>query len=177
MRVRIYRQDDALPIIRESELDLISYSAEQTRALGVRLGALLRKGDVICLTGDMGAGKTVFTSGLGIGWGATTPITSPTFNLVHQHRRQSDRSVLYHLDCYRLRGVQDVDSIGLDDILDGQGVVVLEWAERIKEGLPKEHLWVEFRVREENRRNLLMEAVGARYQALLDDFRASLTRT
>lgn len=165
-----------MPIIRESELDIVSYSADQTRALGMRLGALLRKGDIICLIGDMGAGKTVFTSGLGLGWGATTPITSPTFNLVHQHRRTADRSVLYHLDCYRLRGAQDTDSIGLDDILDGEGVVVLEWAERIESALPKEHLWIEIRVREENRRNLLMEAVGARYQTLLDEFRASLTR-
>lgn len=165
-----------MPIIRESELDIISYSPEQTRALGARLGALLRTGDVICLIGDMGAGKTVFTSGLGIGWGATTPITSPTFNLVHQHRRTADRSVLYHLDCYRLHGPQDADSIGLDDILDGNGVVVLEWAERIESALPKEHLWVEIRVREETRRNLLMEAVGARYQALLNEFRANLTK-
>ena len=165
-----------MPIIRESELDIISYSADQTRALGMRLGALLRKGDIICLIGDMGAGKTVFTSGLGLGWGAPTPITSPTFNLVHQHRRTADRSVLYHLDCYRLRGAQDTDSIGLDDILDGDGVVVLEWAERIESALPKEHLWIEIRGREENRRNLLMEAVGARYQTLLDEFRASLTR-
>ncbi|MFQ3660151.1 MAG: tRNA (adenosine(37)-N6)-threonylcarbamoyltransferase complex ATPase subunit type 1 TsaE, partial [Anaerolineae bacterium] len=132
--------------------------------------------DIICLIGDMGAGKTVFTSGLGLGWGATTPITSPTFNLVHQHRRTADRSVLYHLDCYRLRGAQDTDSIGLDDILDSDGVVVLEWAERIESALPKEHLWIEIRVREENRRNLLMEAIGTRYQTLLDEFRASLTR-
>ncbi len=165
-----------MPIIRESELDIVSYSADQTRALGMRLGALLRKGDIICLIGDMGAGKTVFTSGLGLGWGATTPITSPTFNLVHQHRRASDRTVLYHLDCYRLRGAQDTDSIGLNDILDSEGVVVLEWAERIESALPKEHLWIEIRVREENRRNLLIEAVGARYQTLLDEFRASLTR-
>lgn len=165
-----------MPIIRESELDIVSYSAEQTRALGARLGRLLRKGDVVCLVGDMGAGKTVFTSGLGLGWGATTPITSPTFNLVHQHRREADRSVLYHLDCYRLRGAHDTDSIGLDDILDGDSVVVLEWAERIESALPKEHLWIEIRVREETRRNLLIEAVGARYQTLLEAFRDSLTK-
>lgn len=165
-----------MPIIRESELDIVSYSAEQTQALGARLGKLLQKGDVICLIGDMGAGKTVFTTGLGKGWGAILPITSPTFNLVHQHRRRTDRTILYHLDCYRLRGVQDSDSIGLDDMLDGRGVMVLEWAERIESVLPPEYLWIEIRVREEMRRTLLLEAVGARYQTLLDEFRASLTR-
>lgn len=165
-----------MPIIRESELDIVSYNAEQTQAIGARLGMLLQKGDIVCLIGDMGAGKTMFTSGLGRGWGATTPITSPTFNLVHQHRRTRDRSVLYHLDCYRLRGVQDTDSIGLDDMLDGQGVVVLEWAERVESALPGEYLWIEIRVREELRRTLLMEAVGSRYQTRLDEFRASFTR-
>lgn len=162
-----------MPILKAGELDMISHSAEQSQRLGMRLGSLLQAGDIICLIGDMGAGKTVFSSGIGKGWGATTPITSPTFNLVHQHNRPQDKQKLYHLDCYRLRGSEDTDSIGLDDILDSHGVVILEWAERIERVLPKEHLWVEIRVREETRRNFVIEAVGKRYQDLLDQFRAS----
>lgn len=162
-----------MPILREGELDIMSHSVEQTQRLGARLGSLLRAGDVVCLSGDMGAGKTVFSSGIGQGWGANTPLTSPTFNLVHQHRRTQDKQVLYHLDCYRLSDEGDSVSIGIDDLLDGQGVVILEWAERIKGILPADRLWVELRVREETRRNLMMEAVGQRYQALLEAFRQS----
>jgi tRNA threonylcarbamoyladenosine biosynthesis protein TsaE len=162
-----------VPILREGELDIISYSAEQTQRFGARLGALLQAGDVVCLTGDMGAGKTVFSSGIGIGWGSTTPITSPTFNLVHQHRRLADKQVLYHLDCYRLKDSSDAASIGLDEILDSEGVVILEWAERIEKALPPQHLWIEIRVREEMRRNILVEAVGKRSEALMEKFRAA----
>jgi len=159
-------------ILKDGELDIISYSAEQTQRLGVRLGSLLQAGDVVCLSGDMGAGKTVFSGGIGVGWGATTPVTSPTFNLVHEHRREKDKQRLYHLDCYRLSGVGDVDGIGLDDILDGSGAVVLEWPERIESALPKQHLWVDLRVLEPTRRNFIFEGVGKRYRDLVDQFRA-----
>jgi len=162
-----------VPILREGELDIMSHSAEQTQRFGVRLGGLLRAGDVICLSGDMGAGKTVFSSGIGQGWGSKTPVTSPTFNLVHQHNRTQDKQVLYHLDCYRLNGASDSASIGIDELLEAQGVVILEWAERIQGVLPQERLWIELKVREETRRNLQIEAVGERYQRLLEAFRVS----
>jgi tRNA threonylcarbamoyladenosine biosynthesis protein TsaE len=80
-----------VPIFREGELDILSHSADQTERLGMRLGALLQAGDVICLSGDMGAGKTVFSVGIGKGWGALTPLTSPTFNIVHEHQYRSGR--------------------------------------------------------------------------------------
>src|SRR5258706_9835 len=91
-----------VPILKEGQLDISSHSAEQTQRLGARLGSLLQVGDIICLSGDMGAGKTVFSAGIGRGWGAKTPLTSPTFNLVHDHTRDADSQHLYHLDCYRL---------------------------------------------------------------------------
>ena len=159
-----------MPILREGELDIISHSPEQTRRLGVRLGKALAAGDVICLSGDMGAGKTVFSAGIGKGWGAKTRLTSPTFNLVHEHRRDGD-GLLYHLDCYRLHGMADAESVGLDDILNGQGTVILEWPEHIEDALPPERLWVELRIIEPNRRNFVFEATGQRYEALLSRFR------
>lgn len=162
-----------MPILKEGELDIISHSAEQTRRLGVRLGKVLLPGDVICLSGDLGAGKTVFSAGIGKGWGAKNRLTSPTFNLVHEHRRDADTQRLYHLDCYRLHGVNDADSIGLDDILDGSNTVILEWPEHIEDALPRERLWVELRITEPNRRNFVFEAAGARYEALVNRFRQS----
>lgn len=162
-----------MPIIREGELDIISHSAEQTARLGARLGKLLTAGDVICLSGEMGAGKTVFASGIGQGWGSRYPLTSPTFNLVHEHRRAADDLRLYHLDFYRLAGDQDADSIGFDDLVDETGIVLLEWPERLTDTLPDERLWIELRVIESTRRNLVLEGTGKRYQELIASFRAA----
>jgi tRNA threonylcarbamoyladenosine biosynthesis protein TsaE len=160
-----------VPILRDGELDIISNSAEQTQRLGVALGSLLQAGDVVCLSGDMGAGKTVFSAGIGQGWGAIHPLTSPTFNLVHEHRRETDALRLYHLDCYRLNGVEDVESIGLDDILNGRSVVIMEWPERILGVLPQRRLWVQLRILEASRRNLIFEGEGDRYRQLIERFR------
>lgn len=162
-----------MPILREGELDIISHSAEQTRRLGIRLGALLQAGDVICLSGDLGAGKTAFAAGVGVGWGARELFTSPTFNLVHEHERERDSERLFHLDCYRLTRPEDADSIGIDDVLSGRGVVVIEWPEHIDSVLPRERLWIELRILEPTRRNFLFEAVGTRYETLLEQFRGA----
>lgn len=160
-----------MPILREGQLDIISHSAEQTRRLGSRLGTLLQAGDVICLSGDMGAGKTVFAAGIGKGWGAQDAITSPTFNLVHEHTRGADTQRLYHLDCYRLKSPDDAESIGLDEILNGRGPVILEWPEHIESALPKQRLWIELRILEPTRRNFIFEGSGERYEKLLNQFR------
>jgi tRNA threonylcarbamoyladenosine biosynthesis protein TsaE len=160
-----------VPILKEGELDIISHSAEQTQRLGSRLGALLQPGDVICLSGEMGAGKTVFTTGIGKGWGANTAITSPTFGLVHEHRRNRDKQRLHHLDCYRLNSADDAESIGLDDVLDGNGPIILEWPEHIESVLPKQRLWIELRILEMTRRNFIFEGTGKRYETLIARFR------
>ena len=162
-----------MPIFREGELDIISHSAEQTHRLGMRLGALLQAGDVICLSGDLGAGKTAFAAGIGAGWGSLTPLTSPTFNIVHTHQRAKDSQRLLHLDCYRLQSSADAESIGIDDILDGSGPVILEWPEHIEPALPRQRLWIELRVLEPTRRNFILEASGKRYEDLLQKFRES----
>ncbi len=161
----------AVPIIREDELNIISHSPAQTQRLGARLGALLKPGHIICLSGDMGAGKTVFASGIGVGWGARQPLTSPTFALVHTHSRLSDELKLYHMDCYRLSSALEVDALGLDDIIEGEGPVIFEWPERIYETLPEERLWIEFGVLEQTRRNLVFEGLGASHTDLVMRFR------
>jgi tRNA threonylcarbamoyladenosine biosynthesis protein TsaE len=160
-----------VPILKEGELDIISHSVEQTQRLGARLGGLLQPGDLICLSGDMGAGKTVFSAGIGKGWGAKMPLTSPTFNLIHEHTRDRDAQRLFHLDCYRLENLGDAASIGLDDVLDNRGPVILEWPEHIEKMLPPQRLWIELRILEQTRRNFIFEGIGPRYEELIRKFR------
>lgn len=163
-----------MPILRDGELDIISHSPDQTRRFGIRLGKLLRPGDVICLSGDMGAGKTVFSAGIGEGWGSKNRVTSPTYTLVHEHKREQDNTTLYHLDCYRMQNENEVDTIGFDEIMDSNGVVLIEWAERIESALPENYLWIELLPVEDLRRNFVLEAHGDHYQKLVDDFRNAI---
>ena len=148
------------------ELELTSTSADQTQKLGERLGSLARVGDVLCLEGDLGAGKTCLVQGLGRGLKIPNAIHSPTFILANEHR--GGRLPLYHLDLYRMRGAGEAMGIGIDDYLFGDGVCVIEWAEKIKEALPDERLWITFRHVGENERGLAFRANGARYEELLN---------
>src|SRR5919109_332888 len=149
----------------EHTVDFISHSVEQTQRFGERLGELARAGDVFCLEGDLGSGKTCFTQGLGRGLGIVEAIHSPTFILANEHR--SGRLPLYHLDVYRMRGADEAIGIGLDDYVYGDGICVIEWAEKIDEALPTERLWIKFRHIDETQRGLTICATGARYDELL----------
>jgi tRNA threonylcarbamoyladenosine biosynthesis protein TsaE len=158
--------------IREPEtIDFISQSVEQTIQMGTHLGELLKARDVICLSGNLGAGKTALTRGIAAGWGAQEPVTSPTFTLIHEHRRASDDLVLYHIDCYRLEKATDAWQIGLDDLFYNDDPVVIEWPEHIQEALPTDRLWIALTILDDTRRQMTMKATGERYQALVEDFR------
>ncbi len=159
------------PVSNERVLDMISHSAAQTQRFGARLGELARAGDLYCLEGELGSGKTCFTQGLGHGLGISTAIRSPTFILANEHI--GGRLPLFHLDVYRARGAAEAIGIGLDDYLSGDGVCVIEWAEKIREALPAERLWISFRHLGETKRGILIEARGARYEELLTQFRTS----
>jgi tRNA threonylcarbamoyladenosine biosynthesis protein TsaE len=135
----------------------------------MRLGALLKQGDVVHLVGELGAGKTTFVQGVSAGWGSLDPATSPTFVLVNVYRRP-DHQVLYHLDAYRLTGLQDAWDLDLDEMFEN-GTLLIEWAERIREALPDECLSVKLTMVDENQRDLLIDAVGSRYELLLAAFR------
>lgn len=163
-----------MPILREGELDIMSHSSEQTRRLGYRLGKLLTAGDIVCLCGDMGTGKTVFSSGIGLGWGAQEPLTSPTHALLHQHQHAETTHTLYHLDCYRMQSLEDIEAIGFEDLLDGQSTILIEWAERIENLLPESYLWVDLRAIEATKRNFLLNARGKHYQTLIESYRHSI---
>ncbi len=162
-----------MPILDDRTLDFVSNSAVQTERLGVRLGELLEPSDLICLEGDLGAGKTCLARGISRGWGAVRSATSPTFTLVNEYPRASDNLPLFHLDCYRIQGPQDAISIGLDDILDQTGVVMIEWPERIADVLPPERLWIALRWTADTKRGICLSATGERATQLLAKFRYS----
>jgi len=152
-------------------IELISQNVEHTFHLGQSLGKLVTPGDVICLSGNLGAGKTVFAKGIGAGWGALEVVTSPTFTLIHEHRRVRDSQILYHIDCYRLQGAGDAWGIGLEDLLLGDNPVVIEWPENVQDVLPQERLWADIQVLDETRRRMILRAAGDRYRAYLDALR------
>jgi tRNA threonylcarbamoyladenosine biosynthesis protein TsaE len=114
-------------------------SVDQTRDLAHALGALARAGDVIVLAGDLGAGKTAFVQGFGRGLGVADRITSPTFTLVHVYE---GRLTVHHIDVYRLGTLGEVLDLGLPEMLDGGGVVLIEWGEVILPVLPRDYLEV-----------------------------------
>lgn len=156
-------------------IEFTSHHVDQTMQIGYHIGAALQAGDVICLSGHLGAGKTALTRGIGVGWGALEPVTSPTFTLIHEHRRAVDNQVLYHVDCYRLDGPEAAWGIGLDDVLhSGESPVVLEWPEHIQPVLPSAHLWITLVFIDDAQRQLTFSATGTRYQELVDQLRASL---
>lgn len=160
-----------MAILKANALEFMSNSAEQTERLGVRLGQLLQPFDILALQGDLGAGKTTLARGIGRGWGTTLRVTSPTFTLVNEYPRPSDGRLLYHLDCYRLNNDDEVESMGLDDILNGRGALMIEWSERILSWLPADYLQVDLNYVNTTRRRLLLTAHGPRSQAILDTFK------
>lgn len=108
-------------------------TAAETQALAARLAARLRPGDVVALVGDLGAGKTCFAQGLGRALGVTGPMGSPTFTLINEY---DGRMPFHHVDLYRLSGSAEALDLGLDELLDGDGVTAIEWPERAPETIP-----------------------------------------
>jgi tRNA threonylcarbamoyladenosine biosynthesis protein TsaE len=163
-----------MPILDEHTLDLISHSPAQTRRFGARLSGLLQAGDLICLEGSLGTGKTCLVQGIGQGMGVAEPITSPSFTLIAEYRPPAPALVLYHVDLYRLHApVEEARALGLEDYMLGDGVCVIEWAERAEPILPEERLWIALRHVDQSKRGFLIRATGARYDDLLRRFRMS----
>ncbi len=121
-------------------LALVTSSPEGTRALGSALAEILGPGDVLSLTGDLGAGKTTFVQGVAAGLDVTEPVLSPTFTLVREYE---GRQRVFHMDVYRLDRIQDVLDLGFEEMLDEGAVVFVEWGDAIEALLPQSHLQVE----------------------------------
>ncbi len=138
----------------------------------MRLGGLLRTSDLICLQGDLGAGKTTLVQGLAQGWGSLDAVSSPTFVLVNEYRRP-DACQLFHMDAYRLESAPEAAELDIDSML-ACGALIVEWADRIISALPKERLWVSLEYRAEEQRQMGFRANGARYDELLAGLQANM---
>jgi tRNA threonylcarbamoyladenosine biosynthesis protein TsaE len=116
-----------------------SYKAEDTFRLGYQMGAQAKKGDIYCLNGDLGVGKTVFTQGFAKGLGIYEAVSSPTFTIIQQYE---GRLPFYHFDVYRISDIDEMDEIGYEDYFYGDGVSLIEWASLIEELLPRKRVIV-----------------------------------
>ena len=159
-----------MPILATNSLDFTSHGHEQTLRYGVRIGQELKGGDVLCLSGELGAGKTTLATVIGRGWGALQTVTSPSFALVHEYHR-ADNAQLHHLDCYRLAGAPDIETISLTERLDAGVALMIEWPEHIEPWLPTERLWVLMQYIKDEKRGLQLTATGGQLEILLDTFR------
>ncbi len=161
-----------MPILDAHNLDFVSRSPEQTRRIGMRLGALLEVGDLVCLQGELGAGKTTLAQGMAQGWGALDSVSSPTFVLVNVYRRAGD-SKFFHMDAYRIESAPEGEELDLVSMLD-EGPLLIEWAERLKSILPRERLWVNLEHVSDEHRQLRFVARGGRYDALVAELRQAI---
>lgn len=162
-----------MAILDERTLDFTSSSAAQTERLGLRLGELLRSGDIVCLSGELGSGKTMVARGVGRGWGTAIRVTSPSYVIVNEYPRLRDGEMLYHVDCYRLENDADVMTAGLADIFESGHAIIIEWPERIESLLPDDCLTIRLLFETPTRRRMRFNASGERSTALLEDFKMS----
>jgi len=131
----------------------VTKSPEETHALGKDIGKRLSGGDIVAITGDLGAGKTCLSQG--IGWGAgidsNVYMTSPTFTLVKQYK---GRVPIYHIDLFRMRTIEEVYELPIEDYFSGKGITIIEWADRIEPLLPKGHFRIDIELISENERRI-----------------------
>lgn len=161
-----------MPILDANTFEFISRSPDQTRRIGMRLGELLFPADIVCLHGELGAGKTTLVQGIAKGWGTSDSVTSPTFVLVNNYRRP-DGLEMNHLDAYRLESALEAEDLDLERML-AEGPLIVEWAERIKAALPEEYLAVSMDWVSDERRRLFFSFYGQRYGKLLDQLRSGM---
>lgn len=143
---------------------LTTKSEEETMEIAQNIESEKFPGMVICLTGDLGSGKTVFTKGFAHALGIDENITSPTFNIIKEYT--GGESELYHMDLYRLNG--DVKNLGLDEYFSKEGIVIIEWADMIEDYLPENRLEIKFKVVDEDTRVLIFKPYGKEYEDLCE---------
>lgn len=131
-----------------------------------KLGKLVCSGDIICMTGDLGAGKTTFTKALAIGLGVEDYVTSPTFTLINEY---DGRIPLYHFDVYRINHVSEMEDLGYEEYFYGSGVCVIEWASLIEDVLPKNCLWIEIKVTGAESRQICFIGTNDYYEEMIKE--------
>ena len=149
-------------------LKLVTHSPEETQAFGKRCGEIAKPGDIFLLTGELGAGKTCFTQGIAFGLGIKEYALSPTFVIMRQLK---GRLPLYHIDLYRLDRLEETADLGLDDYLYGDGVSVVEWAEKALSLMPPDHLLIQIEYIDGSGRQLKLTPEGKRYQEMVRELK------
>lgn len=140
-------------------MQIISESPQDTIRIGERVAKFLKKGDIVCLFGDLGSGKTVFVKGLALGLGVKKhKIISPSFVLLCQYF--DGRIPLYHFDLYRLKKLEDILTLGYEEYLYGGGITAIEWPQRFKYLLPEKYLKVDFLIKSPTKRLLKLSGAG-----------------
>ena len=142
---------------------------KNTEEFGIKLGRLLKPGHIVCLNGDLGAGKTTLTKSIGIGLDVDEYITSPSFTLINQYR---GRMMVYHFDVYRLEDVDELYDLGFDEYFFGDGVCIIEWAERIDKFLPKERIVIDIKKTDDVEERILhISGYGNGYEELIKELK------
>ena len=162
------------PSIHSSHiLDFISHSVAQTIRIGQRLGELLHRGELVLLLGDFGAGKTHLIKGIVQGLGSDDLVNSPSFVLINEYRAgpQHQYMTIYHADLYRIEDPGELAGIGLEEAWSGNGVCLIEWAERAQDWLPQEHLAIYLQHLNDTKRVLRFVPHGTHYEALVAEFK------
>ena len=145
------------------EFKYISKSEMDTIELAQNIESEKFPNMIICLDGELGSGKTMFAKGIAQALGIDEPITSPTFNIIKEYDGELP---LYHMDVYRLDG--NTDGVGIEEYFHKGGIVVIEWADTIKDILPEEYLHIKFKVVDENKRSLIITPYGSKYEELCE---------
>jgi len=153
-------------------LTVVSHSLEETQQLGATLGEQLEGGELICLEGELGAGKTSLIQAIGRALGVTEPLTSPTFTLVNEHTGRT--LTIYHVDLYRLNSTQEIVQAGIETYFYRDGICLIEWAEKAMELLPPEHLYITLLHAGDDTRRISIQARGDSHGLLLEALRQTL---
>jgi len=146
------------------EYKLLTSSEEETMVIAENIESEKFENMVICLIGDLGSGKTVFTKGFAAALAIEDTITSPTFNVIKEYT--SGQLPLYHMDFYRLEG--DIKELGIEEYFKKKGIVIIEWADLIEKHLPRQRLEIRFMIVDEERRLLIIKPYGKKYEELCE---------
>jgi len=141
-------------------MNFITNTVEETIELGKKIGRGLKPGDIVCIDGDLGSGKTHLTKGIALGLDIDEHITSPTFNIVNEYE---GRIKLYHFDVYRVNDPDEIAAIGFDEYIFSDAASVIEWSDYIKELIPDDHIQINIANESETRRNINIQFFGKRY--------------
>ena len=141
-------------------MNFITNTVEETIEIGRRIGKSLKPGDIVCIDGDLGSGKTHLTKGIALGLGIDEHITSPTFNIVNEYE---GRLKFYHFDVYRVNDPDEIAAIGFDEYIFSDAASVIEWSDYISELIPDEHIQIRITKESETRRSISIQWFGKRY--------------